>query len=313
MTNLDDKLNDNTWRLYRAKVISNQDPQNYGRIKVSIPDTMSDYNQNDGIWARAANCMFGGSNNQMQGQNNQYAGSSFIPIVGQYVWCFFENGNHNLVFYLGTVNLDDQPITLENTEGSEPWNKWVLFRASSGRSMVISDDSTDARVMVTGLKRNIQETTIMQNNQTGLLIDESSPANDGKTWLADWKGNFIYIDSTANNIYVTSLNQITTYVQQNMIQINGNSITSVVGSNTMIQMTQNSISSIVGSSMIQIQPSQILLQTGSSIIQMTDSSIDITSSGPVNVTGNPANFNSGGSASGGSSPSIPTVPNIQEP
>ncbi len=312
MDNLENKLDDNTWRLYRAKVISNQDPQNFGRIKVTIPDTMYDYNQNDGIWARSANCMFGGSNVNMNGQNNKYAGSSYIPIVGQYVWCFFENGNHNLVFYLGTINLDDQPITLENTQGSEPWNKWVLFRSPNGRSVVISDDSSDARVMFTGLKRNINETTTLKNNQTGLYIDESTSANDGKTWLADWKGNFIYIDSTENNMYVTTLNQITTYVKQSMIQINDSSITNVVGSNTMIQMTDSSISSVVGSSMIQISPSQILLQVGSSIIQMTSGSINITSSGPVNVTGNPANFNSGGSASGGSAPPVPSVPNIQE-
>ena len=88
----DDKL----FGMYRAKVVENKDPQQFGRVQVWIPDIMSELPQDKGLWARPANNPAGGRNSDDQGGgDNNYAGCSFIPKKGSYVWVFFEGGNEN--------------------------------------------------------------------------------------------------------------------------------------------------------------------------------------------------------------------------
>ncbi len=82
---------------YRAVVKSNVDKRQMGRVKVFIPDCMLDF-EKDNTWACPANNAVGGRNSD--DENDQFYGESNVPIIGTWVWIFFENGNINTNIYM---------------------------------------------------------------------------------------------------------------------------------------------------------------------------------------------------------------------
>jgi len=184
---------------YRAKVVENKDPQKFGRVLVWIPDLMPEVSDNKGIWARPANNPLGGRN--MEGDSSHhYMGSSYIPAKGSWLFVFFESGNINRPYYFGALDLENTKVLPENQLGSNYQKKWTLFKSHEGRTIVISDDSDDARVEITGKKRQINtpptgdtaSVYTIDNNQTVILLDE----RDGKEKLLvrTRKGDFFHID-----------------------------------------------------------------------------------------------------------------------
>jgi len=210
-----ENLEQNKFRFYRAKVVDNKDPENYGRVKVWIPDLMVDLPEDQGLWARPANCPFGAGNTELN-DGRKHAGSSYIPSVGHWVWVFFENDNPNLPYYVSALYIENQPILPENTVGSEPWNKWVILRSPCGRAIVVSDDPDDARVMITGKKNaydpNNPQNSVkkIRNNQIVIMIDERGPQdqkNQDNVLIADYNGNYIQVRTFENKIYVYATDQ----------------------------------------------------------------------------------------------------------
>jgi hypothetical protein len=184
---------------YRAKVVENKDPQKFGRVLVWIPDLMPEVSDNKGIWARPANNPLGGRN--MEGDSSHhYMGSSYIPAKGSWLFVFFESGNINRPYYFGALDLENTKVLPENQLGSNYQKKWTIFKSHEGRTIVISDDSDDARVEITGKKRQINtpptgdtaSVYTIDNNQTVILLDE----RDGKEKLLvrTRKGDFFHID-----------------------------------------------------------------------------------------------------------------------
>jgi len=192
---------------HRALVVDNKDPQMFGRVLIWIPELMPKVSQDKGIWALAANNPISGLNSDGDDEH-QYSGSCYIPPKGSYVWCFFENGNPNRPFYLGGLNLQNTKILPECQVGSNPENKWVIFKSHSGRTIVISDDPDDERVEITGKKRQLKDPpsgdtdsvyTIL-DNQTTFLIDE----RDGKEKILvkTYKGDYINFDIENQKLHV---------------------------------------------------------------------------------------------------------------
>ncbi|GIU69226.1 MAG: hypothetical protein KatS3mg002_0462 [Candidatus Woesearchaeota archaeon] len=134
---------------YRAKVVDNNDPDNFGRVKVWIPMVMIDISESDGIWALPANNPIGGRNID----NNKKYGTSYIPLIGSWVWVFFEAGNVNHPYYFGALQLyNNENKDLPEIQSGSNKDKWVIFRSPDGRTIVISDDPEDSRIEITGKK-----------------------------------------------------------------------------------------------------------------------------------------------------------------
>jgi len=209
---------------YRAKIVDNDDKENYGRVLVWIPDIMTFLPDTAGLWARPANNPIGGRNEE-DGDDNNFMGSSYIPRNGSWIWIFFEGGNINRPYYFGALDLENAKVLPEVQLGNTN-DKWVIFKSHDGRAITISDDPDDARVEITGKKRQLKEPPsgdtgsvyTIDGNQTTILLDE----RDGKEkiLLRTHKGDFLHIDideqklqayfkddihiKSDNNIYITA-------------------------------------------------------------------------------------------------------------
>jgi len=197
---MDKGLTSQLYGNYRAKVVSNKDKEQFGRVLVWIPDLMQGVDDTKGIWARPANNPIGGRNKQSGTSDNYYMGTSYIPRNGSWVWIFFETGNINRPYYFGGLDLQNTTVLPENRLGKEYQDKWVIFKSHAGRTIVISDDPDDERVEITGKKRKLKDppsgdtVSVYQidQNQTTILLDE----RDGqeKLLIRTYKGDFINID-----------------------------------------------------------------------------------------------------------------------
>ena len=194
-----DKDIERFYGFYRAKVVDTADDQEYGRVTVWIPDIMTYIPESAGIFARPANNPVGGRNEQ-DGTDNNYAGTSYIPKTGSWIWVFFEAGNINRPYYFAALDLENAKVLPEVRVGSNKTDKWVIFKSHDGRTIVVSDDPDDTRVEITGKKRLIKEPPsgdtdsvyTIDENQTSILLDE----RDGKqkVLIRTYKGDFFHID-----------------------------------------------------------------------------------------------------------------------
>jgi len=192
---------------YRAKVVDNIDKQQFGRVVVWIPDLMPTLPDNQGIWARPANNPIGGRNNQY-GSDNHFMGSCYIPRKGAWTWIFFESGNVNRPYYFGGLDIEQAKVLPENQVGPNFQDKWTIFKSHEGRTIVISDDAYDARVEITGKKRNMDTPPSgdtdsvykIDGNQTTILFDERTGKE--KILIRTYKGDFFHIDINERKLQV---------------------------------------------------------------------------------------------------------------
>lgn len=265
------------FKFYRALVVDNQDPENFGRVKLWIPDLMHDIEPKDGLWARPANCPYGAGHKDLQ-DGVRHAGSSYIPSKNHWVWCFFEDDNFNVPYYTSSLYLENQPITPENTKGDQPWNKWVILRSPKGRVIFISDDPSDSRIMLTGTKRAYDtedpgsSTHSILDNQIVIMIDERD-GQSPKVTVSDHRGNFLQLvvdqdkwlmyssHSGVLNFYTDS-NLITIDESGKKIQLNNNGGTINIDGGGTINVDASSTVYINGGGSVIINAPQIHLNCG---------------------------------------------------
>jgi len=184
---------------HRAKVINANDPQQYGRVQVWIPDLMQKVSDKTGLWASPANNPISGLNSDGNPEH-WYMGSSYIPQKGSWVVIFFENGRPERPFYLCGLDLKNSKVLPENRVGSLPHRKWVIFKSNKGRSIVVSDDPDDERVQITGLKRLLSSppsgdtasVSTIEGNQTTILLSEKS--GEQQILIKTYLGDYIKVD-----------------------------------------------------------------------------------------------------------------------
>ena len=177
---------------------------------------MPEVDRTKGIWARPANNPLGGRNKEDDAEN-YYAGTSYIPEKGSWVFVFFEGGNVNRPYYFGALDLENSKVLPENQVGGEPQNKWVVLKSGSGRAIVVSDDDSsngDQRVEITGKKRQMssppsgdtESVTKIDDNMTTILLDE----RDGKqkVLIRTYLGDFFHIDIDERNLQAYFENDI---------------------------------------------------------------------------------------------------------
>ncbi len=193
---------------YRAKVISNKDKENFGRVLVWIPDIMVNIPDTKGLWARPANNPIGGRNNTEGKDKTYYAGTSYIPPEGSWVWIFFEGGNINRPYYFAALDLQNAEVLPENRVGKNVSEKWVIFKSHEGRTIIVSDDEDDARIEITGKKRKIKNPPSgdtdsvykIDENQTVILLDERKGKE--KILIRTYKGDFINFNIEKQSLFI---------------------------------------------------------------------------------------------------------------
>ena len=259
--------------MYRAKVIENRDPELYGRIKVWIPDVMPEVQDTKGLWAFPANNPVGGRNTDSN--ECDFYGTCYIPKVGSWVWIFFEAGNINRPYYLASLDIKSSKVLPECQIGSNPQEKWVIFKSKDGRCVIISDDSDDARVEITGKKRNLSgppagdtgSVYTIDGNQTTILLDERDGSE--KILIRTHKGDYLNIDienrkfhaqfedeihiKSSSNIYIYSLDTIhlkasnnIDIMAQNELNLKSTSNVNVEAGSTMSNKAGSEINSDAG-------------------------------------------------------------------
>jgi hypothetical protein len=280
--------------LFRAKVIDNSDPLHQGRVKVFIPKLMS--SESEAYWAYPGNNSFSGGNSSMSDPAQKLSGSSNIPLVGQWVMIEFE-GTYNLPYYIRGLNISNQPITYENTQGSQPHNKWVIFRSPSGRSMTISDDPSDDLITITGSKSNPESTYYPQGTQSVIQINESN--SQLKTIVQDPSNNYMRLHSFDNAIYNRATSSVTSNTNKDMVAI-------IDSNDQVVSKTSSTIVNQDKSGINVLSPQNpISMQSGASTVNMNSTSIKIntptqlnlSSMGQASISGTTVGINSGVSTS----------------
>jgi len=292
---------------YRAIVVDNQDKEQFGRVMVWIPDLMPEVDRTKGIWARPANNPLGGRNLE-DSEENYYAGTSYIPEKGSWVFVFFEGGNINRPYYFGALNLENTKVLPENQVGGRPEDKWVIIKSGSGRSIVVSDDGSrqgDERVEITGKKRQIKEPPTgdtasvytIDENMTTILMDEREGKQ--KVLIRTYKGDFFHIDIDEQNLQA--------YFKNDIIIKCDNDLKLTVNGNIDIKSLAGDIKVQAGSGDVDIQSAtDFKVKSGGSYTTKAQNDSFIQAGGTLNQkAGSDVNIDAGGNVneqSGASSP-----------
>lgn len=157
---------------FRALVLCSNDPIEAGRVKVFIPALMDEKYKNKahGIWAWPTAFWAAANHNAVNDHSYNMMkdfGGFMPPPDGSFVYVFFENGDFTKPRYLpfgpalasGDKAKDhdlDSMIPGENKQGAMPWFKWTLMKSPFGRGFFVSDDPTDAMVLIRGYSRLVQ-------------------------------------------------------------------------------------------------------------------------------------------------------------
>ncbi len=262
---------------YRAKVVDNKDPDKFGRVKVWIPDVMPDIEQTKGEWARPANNPIGGRNAEEGTSGAQYMGSSFIPGKGSWIWIFFEAGNINRPYYFGALDLENTKVLPENQVGGEYQDKWTIFKSRNGRCIVISDDTDDERVEITGKKSSISSPPsgdtssvyTIDGNQNTILLDERTGKE--KILMRSFNGDFFHFDIEERELHISFENDViiksnsgNVYLQGKAVSVKADESVSIEGGNEInvlsddkIKITSTADMNIKSSGIFNIQGSLI--------------------------------------------------------
>lgn len=264
----------------RAKVVSNDDKLNFARVRVWIPSLMPLIMETRGIWARPGNNPFGGRNDE---NYCNYHGSCYIPPVGSWLFIFFENNNMNRPYYFCGLDIENAP-TLPECRLGNGYNKWVVHKSPLGRTLVISDDPMDARVEITGRKRNITNPPSgdtdsvyqIDGNQNTILVDER--IGKEKVLIRNRKGDFIRLGisdqkldiSVSSDINIKSGGSIYIQADRNIYLKSDNNINAQSGTGMnlkadgVLKMYGSSSSHLKSAGAVNIDGSVLNEQTGAS-------------------------------------------------
>ena len=261
--------------LHRGRVIDNKDPRQFGRVQVWVPDSMPTLDESSLPWALPANSSTSGLNNESESSELYYSGSCYVPPNGSLVWVFFEDSNPSLPFYLSAVNLEDTKVLAECQTGGSPQKKWVIYKSHAGRCIVISDDTFDERIELTGKKRQISSPPSgdtasvyqIEGNQTTILLGEKDGSE--QLLIKTHLGDYINLDITNRklNIYIKSDVEIYTEGKFDLLAKGDINIKSTTGN-----------VNITGEVDVNLKATENVNANG-------DGQVNLRSYGPVNIDG----------------------------
>lgn len=280
---------------YRAKVTEvDIEGGAYGAVRLFIPDLMTeldpDFDEDKmGLIAYPAN-------NCMHGQLH-------VPLLKEYVWCFFECGTPSRPFYLNALQLRGTEAGSHGVPSesksvpAEQHRVYSLLKTSTGRSIVACDSPTEERIEITGKRRgwykydpkegmeNDKDRTDddykkIDDNQTIIMLDEREGRE--KILIRTWKGDFIHFDIDQRALQLYTKGDMHIKSEGNMYLTAGKDI------------------HLLGRSKVNIQSSgEMNLKSGANMNSESGATMNHKSGGSQNVQGAGVNLKGGVAIDGG--------------
>ena len=161
--------------VYPALVVDLKDPDNQGRVKVTLPLAPDPAHNRYEAWARPATLMAG-----------RNRGTWFVPDTGDEVLVAFQGGDPSVPFVIGALwNGKDGPPQSMDGSGN---NAAKIIRTRSGVAIEISDS--------TG-----QESITLRTPGGNKIVLQDGP---GKLTIQDSNGNVVRFDSQGVSITATN-------------------------------------------------------------------------------------------------------------
>lgn len=145
--------------IYRGLVEDNNDPSQYGRIRVRIYPHFSGVDANILPWAVPAMPLFEGAGSGV--------GSFIVPEVGSYVFCFFEHGDVYQPVYFAEAQNAIKGLPTERTTNYP--NRKVI-KTTSGITVYIDDTSKVIDIKMPSAME-------LKVDDTNRVIDFKTPGN----------------------------------------------------------------------------------------------------------------------------------------
>jgi uncharacterized protein involved in type VI secretion and phage assembly len=186
MARLLEKVESRFYGKYRAVVVDNADPENRGRLKLSIPSVLS----GDVVSPWALPCApYGGAPDQ---------GFFFIPEVDAAVWVEFEAGLLDYPIWVGTfwAKPGGSSETPKPGDSQSPPTRKII-RTLKGHSIEMEDKDSEEVFIIT--YKDGSKTNVVTMDKNGIAIVD---ANQNKVTL-DSNGAVIE-DKSQNKIEMTS-------------------------------------------------------------------------------------------------------------
>lgn len=201
---------------YRAKVISNNDPLNLGRIKIRIP-SLHGMSEEQTFYVPDAHLPYAFPGIMDVASN--HIGRYMIPIEGALVWVSFETGTENFVYFGGIYcikpnndkyiyfnrninNGGSQKIDSDDIGPENDPHRYVLFKSIKGATIYIDDrDATECIHIEDRFGNSIH----MDSN--GTIINSRTPLKANYPYLityymdVDLVSDDVIFTTPENNIY----------------------------------------------------------------------------------------------------------------
>jgi hypothetical protein len=183
---------------FRGFVNDNKDPQQRGRLKVTVPSVMGDE-----VLAWALPCFpFGGLNNQ---------GLFMVPEANAQVWVEFEEGDLNRPIWTGTFWQAQSDVSQECAK-QQPTTR--LLKTPGGHLLQFDDEPDNEKIILKHPKGSLLQIdpqgiiTIQDSGNNVVILD----ANAGEIKIEDANGNQVYLkaagitvkDANSNSIELTA-------------------------------------------------------------------------------------------------------------
>ncbi len=200
---------------YRGFVVDNEDPDQRGRLKVSVPSV---FGQQETYWALPCS-PFGGLAEQ---------GLFMIPEVDAQVWVEFEEGNQDSPIWVGVFWQTTEAIPSE-AQKSPPTTR--IIKTPAGHLLQFDDESGKEKLRLThstGAELNVDENgSVKLTDANGALL--TMDANANSLTLKDTNGNSLVMDSSGTVVKDSNGNEITMAAGQltvkgQMITIEGSQV-----------------------------------------------------------------------------------------
>ena len=188
---------------YRGFVVDNADPENLGRLKLSVPSVLG----NEIVTGWAMPCLpYGGMANQ---------GFLFIPEVEAGVWVEFEEGDLEFPIWVGTFwskpGGESELPKLNAADGAEKDNVQSpptrkIIKTAKGHTLQFEDAEGYERITICEAEHG----QIITMNQDGITFTDGANGNNllldsnGIT-IEDKNGNVITMDSSSVTIKSSSI------------------------------------------------------------------------------------------------------------
>lgn len=272
---------------FRAQVIEvDIDGNNFGAVKVFVPDLQVQgiipSNNDEGLIAYPANNPVGG----YSGGNADchYQQTVYVPLMGAWVWIFFERGNPNKPFYFAAFNYQQAPVPPENRGVSQPHKVYTVLKTHEGRSIIVCDSPDQQRVEITGKRRQMgggpagsDGSYNIDGNMNTILLDER-PGSE-KLLIRTRKGDYINIDIKRRRLNAYFKDDITIHTEGNLhikadkginissaedLKISTEQNTHIVSGESAYLTQEGGQAHILSSGTNNIDGSDTLIQTGTS-------------------------------------------------